>query len=104
MTGAKLSRLAIKHIEVKHCGYVVNTIVASKSGTADLIACIDGKFFAFEIKGDSDTEKPLQDAVLNRVANANGYGGYVYCIKDIDTIVQKLTRPYKQIRKKVIKL
>lgn len=104
MNGAKLSKLAIKLIEDKYSGYVINTIVTGKSGTADLIACIGSKFFAFEIKGDTDTEKPLQDAILNRVANAKGYGGYVYCLDDIDIIVQNLTVPKQQSKNTKVKL
>lgn len=93
MKGSKLSALVIAHIEAVHAGYVINIIVASKSGNADLIACIKGKFFAFEIKGDGDTEKRLQDEQLTKVAKAGGYGGYVYSIADVDDIIANLRKP-----------
>lgn len=93
MIGAKLSAAATKHIETVHNGYVINVIVASKSGNADLIACIRGKFFAFEIKGKGDTEKRLQDEKLTKVTKAGGYGGYVYSLADIDDIVNNLRQP-----------
>lgn len=93
MTGAQLSAKAIKYIETKYTGYVVNVIVSSKSGTADIIACIKSNFFAFEIKGKGDTEKLLQDKKLNDVAKAGGYGGYVRKLSDIDYIVTNLVSP-----------
>lgn len=93
MKGSILSMAAIKHIEQVHKGYVINVIAASKSGTADLIACIDGRFFAFEIKGEGDTVKRLQNEKLNLVAKAGGYGGYVYSIDDIDYLIDTLIRP-----------
>lgn len=92
MLGSKLSSLVIKHIENKYKGYVVNIIVASKNGTPDLIACISGLFFAFEIKGHSDVKRPLQDQVLLRISKAKGYGGYVFSIKDVDRIVKNRTK------------
>lgn len=93
MRGSKLSEAIIKHIETKHSGYVVNVVVASKSGTPDLLACIDGKFFAFEVKGKGDTKKELQSEKLNEIAKAGGYGGYVYSILDVDNIIKNLVRP-----------
>lgn len=93
MIGSKLSAAVTNHIETAHNGYVINVIVASKSGNADLIACVNGKFFAFEIKGTGDTKKQLQDEKLNRVAKAGGYGGYVHSLADVDSIIKNLIQP-----------
>lgn len=102
MIGAKLSAAVIAHIEKKYNGEVTNVVVSSKSGTSDLIACIEGRYFAFEIKGAGDTEKRLQDEKLKRVAKAGGYGGYVYSIADVDDIVKNLKQP--QILSKITKI
>lgn len=101
MKGSELLKIAVKHIETKYSGYVVNVIAAGKNGTPDLIACINGQFFAFELKGDSDKVSKLQEEQLNRIALANGYGGYVYAISDIDNIINNKLIPkikYKNIR------
>jgi hypothetical protein len=92
-SGAKLSEAVIKHVESVHNGLVTNVIVAGKSGCSDLIACINGKYFALEIKGDDDTEKPLQDEHLKNVARAGGYGGYVYSVEDAEDIITNLKHP-----------
>lgn len=104
MRGSKLSELAIQRIENTHSGYVINVIVAGKNGTADLIACIQGRFFAFEIKGDGDSRKRLQDEKLMQIARAGGYGGYVKSIADVDTIICNLLRPEKLVRKNIVRL
>lgn len=104
MLGSKLSSICIRHIENEHNGYVVNIIHSGKSGTADLLACINGKFFAFEIKGSSDITCPLQDEKLCEVSRAGGYGGYVYSVRDLDDIVENLIQPNKKRSKKPLKL
>lgn len=93
MKGSKLSMAAITYIERIYKGYVVNVMVASKSGTPDLLACINGKFFAFEIKGTGDTKKALQDEKLKQIADAGGCGGYVHELKDIDRMVKNSLKP-----------
>ena len=96
MDGKKLSKLAINYIETKYNGFVINVISASKAGIPDLIVCIDSKFFAFEIKGSNDREKPLQSMTLNMIYKAGGCGGYVYNLGDIDRIVlNKTNKPLK---------
>ncbi len=104
MLGSKLSKAVIKHIENEHSGYVINIIVAGKNGNPDLIACIRGRFFAFEIKGKRDTKKRLQDEKLAQIAKAGGFGGYVYCIDDVDDIIKNLKRLQILTKKTEIKL
>lgn len=87
MTGAELTKKVQKYIEEHYGGYVVNVIVASKSGTADLLACVNGNFFAFEIKGKGDKANPLQDNKLSKVAKAGGYGGYVRNLEEVNRII-----------------
>lgn len=84
MTGAELSKRVIHFLE-KHGCVVTNVIAASKAGTSDLIACINGRYVALEIKGKGDTLKPLQAEKLNRVIQAGGVG---MVVKSLDDAVQ----------------
>ncbi len=104
MRGSKLSKAVIKHIENEHSGYVINIIVAGKSGNPDLIACIHGQFFAFEIKGSGDTKKRLQDEKLIEIAKAGGFGGYVYSIDDVNDIIKNLKQLQIPTKKTVLNL
>lgn len=88
MLGSKLSKKAIKHLETNYKAVVINLVATSKKGNPDLIACIKGKFYAFEIKGSTDTEKELQKQKLHNITIAGGFGGFVYCLEDIDNIIK----------------
>ena len=103
MNGQELTKKVIDRIELCYKGYAVNVVQASKNGTADVIACIDGIFFAFEIKGTNDTEKALQSNKLSKVVEAGGCGGYVKCIADLDFIIVNKYKP-KVIKRSILAL
>ena len=94
MRGSNLSAKVMRHINLKHKGFVTNVIVASQNGVPDLHACIDGKFYGFEIKGEGDRTRPLQDEKLTQIAEAGGYGGYVRSVEDVDRIVENKEHPF----------
>jgi alanyl-tRNA synthetase len=43
-----------------HKIYYIKTISCSKAGAPDIIACISGAFWAFELKGNKGKESELQ--------------------------------------------
>jgi hypothetical protein len=95
MNGSKLTSILIKRIETAYKGYAVNTIIVNKAGTPDILACIDGKFFGFEVKGYRDKERPLQSHKLDMIGKAGGYSGYVRSVADMDYIIKNNIR-YKK--------
>jgi hypothetical protein len=86
MNGAQLTKLVIAEIE-KAGGKAINLIAASKSGNADIIACINGRYCEFEIKGKGDTEKPHQAAKLNETIIAGGVAGFVHSLADAQALI-----------------
>ena len=82
-----LTSVITKYLESKYNAYVINLIQASKSGNADLLACIQGQFYCFELKYGKDTVKDLQIAKINKVILAGGKGGIVKNTDDIDNII-----------------
>lgn len=44
----------------------------SVRGTADLLICYRGKFFAYELKSDTGSLDPLQRYTLNNITKAGG--------------------------------
>lgn len=63
--------------------FTVNVTAASKSGVMDVLACIKGEFWAFEVKWKSDRPSPLQKQKINAVADA---GGRAYFIRSVDQL------------------
>lgn len=83
MNGAELTKLVIERIEAEG-GKAINLIAASKSGNADVIACINGRYCEFEIKGKGDKEKPHQAIKLNEAIKAGGVAGFIHSLADLE--------------------
>ena len=50
----------------------------SRIGTPDIIACINGKFVAVEVKGEKGKPSDLQLYHINQIQKAGGYGTVLY--------------------------
>lgn len=85
----------IKYLETVGEAYVVNIITASKSGAPDLIACIHGRFFAFEIKWGEDKPSELQKKKINDIID---HGGSAYFIRSVDELHSILTHNIPPIK------
>lgn len=44
----------------------------TKSGIPDLLACVNGRFVAIEVKGDGGYLSPLQVSTLGKIAESRG--------------------------------
>lgn len=73
----------IKVLENEYDAYVINITAASKSGNMDLIACIKGQFYGFEIKWKTDTPSDLQRDKINKCVAA---GGKAYFIRTVEQL------------------
>lgn len=67
----------IKVLEREYKALVVNVTASSKSGIMDLLACINGQFYGFEIKWKNDQPSQLQKQKINALANAGGKGYFI---------------------------
>ena len=82
MNGKQLQKQILDWITAKG-GYPVNIIVASRSGTHDIIACMDGHFYSIEVKGVRDTVKQLQTVKAKQVIAAGGTAIIAYSLDDV---------------------
>lgn len=71
----------IKILEREYNAYVINVTGSSRAGNMDLIACIYGQFYGFEIKWKSDKPSALQRDKINKCLDA---GGKAYFVKSED--------------------
>lgn len=53
--------------------WYLKTQEMTRRGTPDILACVNGKFFALELKVDSRID-PLQEWNLQKIRKANGSG------------------------------
>ena len=50
----------------------------SRIGTPDIIACVNGKFVAVEVKGEKGKPSDLQLYHIDQIQKAGGYGTVLY--------------------------
>jgi len=62
--------------------YVVKVIKASKSGVPDVLACLDGKFIALEVKTIKGKVSPIQEYHVQKVLCAGGICGIVRSVDE----------------------
>lgn len=57
------------------------------AGIPDIIACIGGKFYAFEVKTPIGKPTALQEAAIRKIINCGGRAGIVRSVDDVKNIL-----------------
>ena len=57
------------------------------AGLPDIVCCLDGRFFAFEVKTPSGQLTKLQEHTLERIRAAGGRAFVVRSVEDVDTVL-----------------
>lgn len=57
------------------------------AGIPDIICCIGGKFFAFEVKNEKGTVTKLQEATIDKIKAAGGTAAVVRSVEDVKHVV-----------------
>lgn len=71
-------------------GYTVKVVTATKSGIPDILACINGKFFAFEVKLPGNKPHALQIANIELIKASGGIAAVVYSLEDVMEVIHDL--------------
>lgn len=64
------------------------------AGIPDIIACIGGKFFAFEVKTPSGKLTKLQEITIQRIRAAKGKAYKVTSLSEVKSILENLEGEY----------
>lgn len=62
------------------------------AGIPDIIACIGGQFYAFEVKTDAGKTTALQDATIRKIKAA---GGTAAVVRSVDEVIKILNHTEK---------
>ena len=57
------------------------------AGIPDVIACVNGRFFAFEVKTDTGKTTALQDATIRKILSAGGRAVVVRSVDEVRTAI-----------------
>ena len=84
----KIQKSIIKWLEAEG-HYVVKVISASRAGVPDILACVNGKFVAIEVKtpGTQNNISPLQAYNLDKI---NICGGHAIAAWSLEQVKEKL--------------
>ncbi len=61
------------------------------AGIPDIIACINGRFFGFEVKTDIGRPTQLQLATIRKINNCGGCAGVVRSVDDVKALIDGAT-------------
>ena len=69
---------------VPHCfAWKTHGGMYGTAGIPDIIACIDGRFFAFEVKTTTGKATPLQETTIRKILAA---GGTALVVRSVDEV------------------
>ena len=57
------------------------------AGIPDIIACVRGRFFAFEVKTDTGKATPLQKATLQKILASGGTAAVVRSVDEVRALL-----------------
>jgi hypothetical protein len=57
------------------------------AGIPDIVGCLDGRFFAIEVKVPGNRPTRLQELTLSRIAAAGGLAGVATSVEDALTVL-----------------
>lgn len=62
------------------------------AGIPDIIACIDGRFFGFEVKTEDGTPTKIQEATIRKILAAGGVALVVRSVDEVRTAIDSSLR------------
>jgi len=69
-------------------GYAVKIVSGNKSGQPDIMACINGQFYAFEVKNSNGGKvSPLQDYNIQIIRKNGGKAYVVSSLEEVKEVV-----------------
>ena len=74
MLESKIQKQILDYINGLENGLAWKFVKSNEKGTPDIVACINGKFVAIEVKQPGKVPTAIQYAQLARVEKASGYG------------------------------
>lgn len=58
-----------------------------RAGIPDIIACIDGRFYGFEVKTEDGKPTKLQEATIRKIKNAGGISLIVRSVEEVKAVI-----------------
>ena len=89
MLESEIQSKILKHLNKLPDCWAVKVISCNRKGTPDILACINGKFYAFEVKRKGGVLADIQKVQLRRIEEAGGIAKAVYSLDELCDILHK---------------
>ena len=89
MSEAQIQNKIIKYLNGIGA-YTVKTISTNRSGTPDVICCLEGKFIALEVKTQKGRVSELQKHHIEQINNSGGLAAVVRSVEEVKEIISLL--------------
>ena len=90
MSESQLQTKVIKWLKAMDI-YHFKTIVTNRAGTPDIIGCVNGQFFALELKApDKDCDKSMSALQKRNIRLIKKSGGLGFCSNNLEEIKFKI--------------
>lgn len=85
-------RAIMKYLKtVPHCfAWKEHGGMYGTAGIPDIIACVDGRFYAFEVKTETGKPTKLQEAAIRKILKA---GGVAVIVRSVDEVRAVMDAP-----------
>jgi len=69
--------------------YTVKTIATNRSGTPDILCCLNGLFIGLEVKTDKGITSAIQEHHIKQIKKSGGAAAVVRSVEDVKAIFIK---------------
>ena len=88
MTESKIQAKIMLYLKACPDTYAFKVMKASTNGVPDIIACVQGKFIALEVKSEKGRPSKLQIVAQRRIKEAGGESYIVRSVEEVQEIIQ----------------
>lgn len=90
MSEQQIQKRILDHLAKLPNTWSVKVISANKNGVPDILACVNGKFVAIEVKTPTGRVSPLQEYQINRINNSGGLAAVARSVDDVKKLLAQL--------------
>lgn len=69
--------------------WTVKTIQCNKAGVCDILACMDGRFIALEVKTEIGKASALQERTIKQINHAGGIAAIVRSVEEVKDVLKE---------------
>ena len=88
MLEAQIQKRILDYLKTVPNCWVVKVMTANKNGVPDILVCLHGRFFAFEVKTQTGRTAPIQDYQLAQIQAAGGTAAVVRSVEDVKKFIE----------------